>query len=197
MRLYMVIRIMLLKVIYYILAPLFEMRIKQIGWNSLSGFAVVALLMLYLSTNLCMNNYAYAQQQRQFIAELSGKNEVPPVTTAATGVAKFQTGADGKTLDYQINVTDINSVMGAHAHYGRQGQNGPVIAGLFNANMNSPPTGKVNGLLAKGTIKSSDLQGILKGHSITELVHLINSHLAYVNIHTQQHQNGEIRGQIG
>jgi len=140
-------------------------------------------------------NAAYAQQQ--FVAELSGKNEVPPVTTTATGVAKFQLAADGQTLDYLISVTNINAIMGAHIHSGKQGQNGPVVASLFNANMNSPPTGKVNGLLAKGTIKSSELRGPLTGHSITELMHLINGHGAYVNIHTQQHQNGEIRGQIG
>jgi hypothetical protein len=48
--------------------------------------------------------------------------------------------------------------------------------------MSSPPTGKVNGLLAKGSIKSSDLQGPLKGPQLSDLV----------NIHTPQHQNGEI-----
>jgi hypothetical protein len=63
-----------------------------------------------------------------------------------------------------------------------------VVAGLFNQNMSSPPTGKVNGLLVKGGIKSADLH-------LTDLVHLINGHVAYVNVHTQ-HQNGEIREQI-
>lgn len=87
--------------------------------------------------------------------------------------------------------------MGAHIHIGKQGQNGPVVAGLFNPNMSGPPTGKVNGLLAKGTITQSDLQGPLTGHPMDDLEHLLASHGAYANVHTQNHQNGEIRGQIG
>jgi hypothetical protein len=187
---------LLLKVIYHIWTPVCELKAKanRLGFFTVIGFAAVALLITCLSTNFCINS---ASAQRQFLAQLSGKNEIPPVSSTATGVAKFQLSADGQTLDYQINVTNINAVMGAHIHSAKQDQNGPVVAGLFNPNMNSPPTGNVNGLLAKGTIKSSDLQGPLSGHSITELIHLINGHGVYVNIHTQQHQNGEIRGQIG
>ena len=44
----------------------------------------------------------------------------------------------------------MNSVMGAHIHSGKQGQNGPVVAGLFNAAMSGRPTGAVNGQLSKG-----------------------------------------------
>jgi hypothetical protein len=33
--------------------------------------------------------------------------------------------------------------------------------------------------------------------SMRELISLLTSGTAYVNVHIQQHQNGEIRGQIG
>jgi hypothetical protein len=33
--------------------------------------------------------------------------------------------------------------------------------------------------------------------SMRELISLLTSGTTYVNVHTQQHQNGEIRGQIG
>ena len=33
---------------------------------------------------------AFAQQQQTFTAKLSGNNEVPPLTTTATGLAQFQ-----------------------------------------------------------------------------------------------------------
>ena len=99
-------------------------------------------------------------------------------------VAKFQLSADGRTMDYQINVTNINAIAGAHIHSGKQGQNGPVVAGLFNPNMSGPPTGKVNGLLAKGVIKSGDLQGPLTGHPVADLGPFINILGAYVNVHT-------------
>ncbi|MDQ6862763.1 MAG: CHRD domain-containing protein [Thermoproteota archaeon] len=138
-----------------------------------------------------------AQQQQQFAAKLSGSNEVPAVTTSATGTAKFSVGSGGKSLNYVLNVTNMNGVTGAHIHSGKQGENGPVVAGLFNSGMVGPPTGKENGVLAKGNITSSDLQGTMPGKQISDLVNLMKSHGAYVSINTQQHQNGEIRGQVG
>jgi hypothetical protein len=55
----------------------------------------------------------------------------------------------------------------------------------------NPHTGKVNGLLVKWGIKSGNLQF---GHPCQKSV--INGHGAYVNFLTQQHQSGDIRGQI-
>lgn len=60
--------------------------------------------------------------------------------------------------------------------------------------MSSPHTGKVNGLLVKWGIKSGNLQVSLTGHPCQKSV--INGHGAYVNFLTQQHQSGDIRGQI-
>jgi len=141
-----------------------------------------------------LQNVAFAQQS--FTAKLSGSNEVPPVTTSGSGSAVFHLSSDGKSLDYQLNLTNMNSVMGVHIHSGKQGVNGPVIAGLFNPSMSGPPTGAVNGLLKKRTLTSSDLSGSLAGKQISDLVNMIKSGGAYVNVHTSKNQNGEIRGQI-
>jgi hypothetical protein len=93
---------------------------------------------------------------------LSGSKVVPPIKTPATGIAKFVLGADGKSLSYVLNVTNINSVIGAHIHSGSSKQNGPVVLILFgNPTMTGPPTGKVNGLLSKGNSTASDLKGIV------------------------------------
>jgi hypothetical protein len=90
----------------------------------------------------------------------------------------------------------MNIVTGVHIHSGKQGQNGPVIAGLFNPSKSGPPTGTINGQLKKGTLTSADLSGPLAGKQISNLVNLIKSGGAYVNVHTTQNQNGEVRGQI-
>jgi hypothetical protein len=92
------------------MTPVCEMKIKtnRLGFFTLIGFAAVVQSLICISTNFYMNA-AYAQQQ--FVAELSGKNEVPPVTSTATGVAKFQLAADGQTLDYLISVTNINAML--------------------------------------------------------------------------------------
>jgi hypothetical protein len=164
---------------------------------SVVGFVAATLIICGVTNGFVNLASAKLRGSLNYQAQLSGSKELPPVSTAATGLAKFQVSANGQTLDYQITVTNINAVTGAHIHIGKQRQNGPVVAGLFNPNMSGPPTGKVNGLLAKGAIKSADLEGPLTGHPLTDLVHLINGHGAYVNIHTQQNPDGEIRGQIG
>ncbi len=86
--------------------------------------------------------------------------------------------------------------MAVHIHSGNQGQTGDPVAGLFNPSMSGPPTGIVNGQLTKGSVTSADLVGSLAGKQISDLINLIKSGGAYVNVHTSQNQNGEIRGQI-
>jgi len=158
-----------------------------------TAFAATLLILGVAAAGLI--NSASAQQQT-FTIKLSGNNEVPAVNTAGTGVATLQLSADGKSLNYQLNVTKMNSVMGAHIHSGKQGENGPVVAGLFNPAMNGPPTGAISGQLSKGTITSPDLQGPMAGKQISDFANLLKSGGAYVNVHTSQNQNGEIRGQI-
>jgi len=180
-------------IIYYrMIDKLILKREKNIAIIVTTTF-VTTFLMLCISAG-GPQNAAFAQQS--FTAKLSGGNEVPPVTTSGSGVAVFHLSPDGKTIDYQLNLTKMSSVMGAHIHSGKQGENGPVVAGLFNPSMSGPPTGTVNGPLKKGTLTSSDLSGSLAGKQISDLVNMIKSGGAYVNIHTTKNQNGEIRGQI-
>ena len=126
---------------------------------------------------------AYAQQQSQtFTAKLSGKDEVPPVNTQATGTAQFQLSSDGKEINYDITTTNLNGFMMAHIHKGKAGENGQPITTPLQ--------------MGKGKITSSDLQGSLAGKQLSDLVNLMKNGGAYVNVHTNQNQNGEIRGQI-
>jgi CHRD domain len=126
---------------------------------------------------------AYAQQQSQtFTTKLSGKDEVPAVNTQATGTAQFQLSSDGKEINYDLTTTNLNGFMMAHIHQGKSGDNGPPITTPLQ--------------MGKGKITSSDLQGSLAGKQISDLVDLMKNGGAYVNVHTNQNQNGEIRGQI-
>jgi len=126
---------------------------------------------------------------------LAGSNEVPPVTTAATGTAIFQllpAAGHEQVLSFELSLKNINGVMGTF-HKGKQGENGPVVADLFNT---SNPTGAINGKLTAGTLTSSKLTGSLNNKELSALVNMIRSGEAYVNVHTTQNQNGEVRGQI-
>jgi CHRD domain len=167
-------------------------------FNILAAFGTVGLATALLIFGAAVNgfiNYASAQQQ-QFTAKLSGKNEVPPVTTPATGIATFIVSQDGTSLHYVLSVSDITGVMGAHLHAGPSTQNGPAIAGLFDPSMAGHPTGKVRGSLSKGIIRTSNLTGPLAGKELSDLILLIKTGNTYVNVHTTQNRGGEIRGQL-
>jgi hypothetical protein len=132
-----------------------------------------------------------------------GKNEIPPVNSPATGTTNFTLSPDGKSLHYNLSAHNITGVMRAHIHVGTSTQNGPALFTLLNSSISASN----NGISTTGTITSSDIRGNLTGPimphvgmtvgSVSELTDLLTSGTAYVNVHTQQHQNGEIRGQIG
>ena len=50
--------------------------------------------------------------------------------------------------------------------------------------------------LVKGEITAANLVGPDKGKPLSVLVKAIQDGDAYVNIHTQEHKSGEIRGQL-
>ncbi len=47
-----------------------------------------------------------------------------------------------------------------------------------------------------GTITSADLKGHLAGKQVPDLIRLIEDGKAYVNVHTHENSDGEIRGQL-
>jgi hypothetical protein len=65
-----------------------------------------------VSTNRISDKFVLAQNvQTRFTAALSGKNEIPPINTNASGIAQFQLSADGKQLTCELNVKGINHIM--------------------------------------------------------------------------------------
>ena len=134
---------------------------------------------------------AFAQQGKFFDAKLTGKNEVPPKDTNATGIVEFTiTGAN--SMSYKVSVTNMEKVTAAHIHKGKVGENGPVIVTLFKT---GSPSATTNGTLSQGNITSAKLEGPLAGKQLSDLINLLNNREAYVNVHTQANPNGEIRGQ--
>lgn len=68
----------------------------------------------------------------EFTAALTGANEVPAVTTTATGTAVFGVIND-TILTFRVDVATIDSTTLSHIHEGAAGVNGPVIVDLFLA----------------------------------------------------------------
>jgi len=109
-----------------------------------------------------------------YSASLNGANEVPPVTTSASGGAQFILDPTGTSLRYQAVFTGLTATA-AHIHTGAAGVIGNVLY---------PLTLTASGAAGTQTITADDLTNLNAGN-------------LYVNAHTVANKDGEIRGQIG
>lgn len=151
-------------------------------------------LVLYVAVVIVLTaSIGMAAAGHTFKAMLSGKDEVPAVTTKAKGEAIFKLSKDGKEMTYTLKVKGIENAVAAHIHAGKMGEDGGVVVGLFAG---PKKEGKFSGKLAKGTITDKDLVGALAGKKLADLVAMIESGDAYVNVHTATNKAGEIRGQL-
>src|SRR6476620_11514235 len=76
----------------------------------------------------CSDDNAPATPATSFTATLSGANEVPAVTTPATGTTTLT--VSGSVIQYTVNVTELQNAVVAHIHIAPTGQNGPVRLNL-------------------------------------------------------------------
>ena len=166
-----------------------------------SGAPALALLTLAVSGTPVL---AGPPDSKNFVAHLSGDDEVPVRETLAQGQAIFHLSDDGNTLSYKLIVANIDNLVASHIHLGPFGVNGPVVA--FLAGSFAAGGGRVDGVIAKGTITSANLLGPLAGQSLSVLVAAMRGG-TYVNAHTNDgvaptntgpgdFPGGEIRGQI-
>jgi hypothetical protein len=136
---------------------------------------------------------------------LSGRDEVPARDTRARGTAIFHLSADGLELQYKLIVANIENVVAAHIHRGPPDDNGPVVVFLYG---NVPAGGgRINGVIAEGTLTAEDFVSAFSGWTMDDLVAEMKAGNTYVNVHTNDgvpptdtgpgdFPGGEIRGQI-
>lgn len=108
--------------------------------------------------------------------KLSGANEVPAVTTSATGSGTITVADDG-TMSGSIKTTGIQGTM-AHIHIAAAGKNGPVALPLAKG------ADGATWSVPAGTKLSAEQ---LKSYKAGEL---------YVNVHSETNKGGEIRAQL-
>jgi hypothetical protein len=159
---------------------------KKIVGIMLAAVFAVALASIGITTN-DLTRSAFAQDQK-FTATLSGQDEVPPTNSQATGMAEFTVMGD--SVGYTVNASNMQGVTAGHIHSGKQGENGPVVVTLFK---NDSPSNEVS---ENGSIKPDKLEGPMAGKQLTDLASAMSNGDTYVNIHTEQNPNGELRGQL-
>lgn len=147
-------------------------------------------------------------EELRFAATLNGAAQLPePTNSKATGELKLTVHDGGKKISYTLSVTDLQNATTAELHLGGANMNGPAVVRLFPTHDATAKKGSFSGVLAEGTISSSDLLGPLLGSELTDLVDQLREGNAYINIHTNDgidppnsgpgdYRMGEIRGQI-
>ena len=108
-------------------------------------------------------------------ATLNGNEEVPAVTTSASGVAKIEVAGD-KSIRGSITTSGIEGTK-AHVHEAPVGKNGPPIITLKKA--------------------SADVWEIPSGATLTDAQYAnYKAGNLYVNVHSVANKDGEIRAQL-
>ena len=115
-----------------------------------------------------------------FAAKLDGASETPPTTSAGTGdmVGKLDTAT--KTFTYTVTFAGLTGpATMAHFHGpAKQGQNAPPV--IWLSTQGSPPANPMTGT---ATLTPDQAKQFSAGEW-------------YVNVHSQSHPAGEIRGQV-
>jgi hypothetical protein len=155
-----------------------------------------ALPLALASLAACESNDGTAPAGERFFADLSGANEVPAVTTTATGRAEFEL-VNNDVIRFTLNVTGMTGITQAHIHTGSATQNGPVRVWLLpvNGTAGQSPSVELTGTIAEGDIARDWVRGT-PVITFDSLKTLIRGGGTYVNVHTQLRAGGEIRGQI-
>ncbi len=126
-----------------------------------------------LRGQILTNNFAFTS------FTLNGEQEVPAVTTNASGEAYALINMNNYDLELRVNTTGVDDATGAHIHTGRIGTNGDVLVALEQST-----TDAGTWVTPANTMINADIFAVLAsgGH--------------YVNVHTPANTSGEIRGQI-
>jgi len=162
---------------------------------------IAALLVMLVTMGAAA---ASVRASENFVATLSGGEEVPARDTHARGVASFKLSADGSELGYTLVAANIENVVASHIHCGAAGVNGPVGVTLF---MGAPAGGRFDGVLASGTITAPDAGNACGWVTLADVLAAMESGNTYVNVHTNDgvvptntgpgdFPGGEIRGQV-
>ena len=119
--------------------------------------------------------YASSVLSDEVKVALSGNQEIPPVTTSASGTGTFTVGAD-KSVGGSVTISGMSATV-AHVHEAAAGTTGSIVIPLtkISDNVWALPAG----------VKLTDAQ--YESYKAGNL---------YFNVHSAAYKSGEIRGQI-
>ena len=167
-------------------------------------------LLMILGTVLVSAGMAYGKEPSLLEAHLRGFQEVPVVSTVATGEFRGVIDAMNSSILFDLSYTGIQgTVTQAHIHVGQRNVNGGIVIWFCQTATNPGPTGTPTCTDGSGhftgTITSANVvatppppnggQQIFAG-DFDKVLDAIRAGKAYANVHSTLSPGGEIRGQI-
>ena len=139
-------------------------------------------------------------------ANLTGYQEVPAVSTGASGEFRAKLNEAAGTIDYDLTYDGLESpVRMSHIHVAQPGVNGgisvwlcqtaafPAPAPVFAVTPVCPQAGTVSGTITAAQVIGPVPQ-LIVATQLDELIRAIRAGVTYVNIHSDGVPGGEIRG---
>ena len=133
-------------------------------------------------------------------ADLSGYEEVPAISSTGTGSLRLKVDDANQLVEYELNYENLEgtTTTAAHIHLGQKGVNGGVIVffcGGGGTDPCTPGSGSFSGTFSAANVIGPTAQGIAP-MEFGEVVRALRAGMIYVNVHTNKHPGGEIRGQV-
>jgi hypothetical protein len=143
-------------------------------------------------------------------ADLTSYQEVPTLSTAASGTLDVEISKDGQSLTYTLSYQGLaTNILFSHIHLGRPAVNGGVMVFLCTngtppAGVPVPPacpqgSGTVSGELTAADVLAPAVGGVGQGVAageFSEFIAALRAEAGYGNLHTTAFPGGEIRGQV-
>ena len=133
-------------------------------------------------------------------ADLEGFEEVPAVSSTGTGEFRVRIANDDSSFDFELTYEGLEgaTTTASHIHLGQKSVIGGVSVFLCGGGGRPPCTptsGTFTGTVTAANVIGPVAQGIAAGE-FAELLRAMREGATYVNVHTDKHPGGEIRGQI-
>jgi CHRD domain len=166
------------------------------------GKRVAALALVFAG----LAGVVFATNLNNWRAALRGLEEVPSISTVATGKFNAEISDDETTVNWTLSYEDLEgTVTQAHIHVADRDVNGGISVWLCS-NLTSPPTppgvqpcppppATISGTFTSAEVVGPAAQGIAPGQ-LAELIAMIRQRHTYANVHSTLFPGGEARGQI-
>ena len=137
--------------------------------------------------------------ERDFRANLRGRNEVPLTLSAARGTLDLEVNEVDTLVHFVLQYEGLQTAVGAaHIHVGQTNANGGVT--VFFCGGGGRPACPASPATIEGDFSANDVLGLpsqqLEASNLAKLLAAIRAGRTYANVHTVTSPGGEIRGQI-